>query len=476
MSMNYELLDTLSIGISILDANLHVVWVNRAYEEFFDVCRDEIHGHNQRQFVQRHFGDLFEEKDFAANISKAYAEHREVENFPCHLLPVRGREERWFHFSSRLLTPTVWGRIEYYTDISASKRSEAALRDSEARFQAFMENIPAIAFIKDDAGRYIYLNRAVELLTATPREELMGKTNYDRLPAEIAAQLCENDSIVLQSGAVKEFVEQVPGADGRIHHLLTIKFPMPDGEKSPLLAGVAIDISEHKRADAAREELMRRLVTAQEDERHRIARELHDQMGQDLAVLLLGLKSLPTEEELAPAVVQRLQDFQKITRQLMQQTRRLALDLRPETLDKLGLPEALRCHCEEWTKHSGVPIDLHCNGLKQSRLPRTIEMTLYRIVQEALTNVLRHARAQHVSVLLERRKDEARAIIEDDGQGFEISPRLPAQKMGLGLLGMQERATLVGGKFEVESRPKAGTTIFVRIPLSKRAGLVENSA
>jgi signal transduction histidine kinase len=156
-----------------------------------------------------------------------------------------------------------------------------------------------------------------------------------------------------------------------------------------------------------------------------------------------------------------------LTDSLMRDIHRLAWELRPAALDDFGLEMALRRHVDEWAALSAVPVDFHSQGMGSSRLPPQFETTLYRITREALTNVFRHANAKRVSVLLERRADHVSLLVEDDGQGFDATAtlRAPATQGKLGLLGMLERATLAGGSVQIESKPGAGTTVFVRIPL-----------
>ncbi|MDQ3812526.1 MAG: PAS domain S-box protein [Armatimonadota bacterium] len=485
-------------------------------------------------------------------------------------------------------------RVQQRTEELA--RLNTQLQASEDRFRAFMDNSPAHVFIKDQQGRYVYLNKATLRFLNTTVSQLLGKTDFDLAPEEIARQFEAEDLQTFACGQPQEFLETLSAPDGSLHQFLTIKFPFQGAGGDQLLAGVAVDVTERKRmeeelkrsqerlaeaerpahlgswewnvqtntvlwsdelyrifglqpqeftatfegflervhpddrmrvqerveqafrnshaydgycrilrpdgvvrilhtraalvrdasrkpvrllgsaqdvtelkqAEAARQELLRRVVTAQEEERRRIARELHDQMGQSLAALLLGLKSLPEPNQFPPAAAQRVRELQEITQQLMQQARQLALDLRPEALDGLGLASAVDRYTQEWSRASGVPVDCHSRGFRKKRLPAPIETTVYRAVQEALTNVLRHAQAQRVSVLLECRPDHILAIVEDDGHGFDVDAVMaapPAQRR-LGLLGMQERVALVHGTLKIESRPGAGTTVFIQIPLT----------
>ncbi|MFL6208317.1 MAG: PAS domain S-box protein [Pyrinomonadaceae bacterium] len=224
---------------------------------------------------------------------------------------------------------------------------------------------------------------------------------------------------------------------------------------------------ERTRAEAARGELLAQLVTAQEEERRRIALELHDQLGQYVTALMLGLKALQDSGELAGAN-ERLQQLLRLANQLGEEAHRLAWELRPSALDDLGLQGTLRNYLEEWALRFGRAVDFHSSGLRD-RLPAQIESALYRIIQEALTNVAKHAQARHVSVILERRQGRVLAIVEDDGRGFDTVEVLESANTArrMGLVGMHERARLVGGELEIESAPGEGTTIYVRVPLTE---------
>jgi PAS domain S-box-containing protein len=242
------------------------------------------------------------------------------------------------------------------------------------------------------------------------------------------------------------------------------------GERTADLAraneALQAEVRERCRAEEARTELLRRLATAQEDERRRISRELHDQVGQQLTSLALGLKVLRDSGH-GPAPVQGLLErLQKTAEEVGREVHDLALRPRPTALDDLGLPAALQSAVEEWSRRAGVEVDFHSAGLEGRRLPEEADTALYRAVLEALHNTLKHARARHVSVILERRDNHAVAIVEDDGVGFDAEAALTGKPAGrLGLLGMRERVALVGGALEVESTPGVGTTVFARIPL-----------
>ena len=233
-------------------------------------------------------------------------------------------------------------------------------------------------------------------------------------------------------------------------------------ELSRVNENLQAEIIKHKESETARLQLLRRLVTAQEEERRRISRELHDQTGQHLTALLLGLKTLNNSTGNGSASLHKgLLQLQKLTERLVDEAHHLAWELRPAALDDLGLETALSNYVEKWSDRSSISLDFH-SGLDKLRLPAQVEIAVFRIVQEALTNVLKHAQANRVSVMLEYRNDELLVIVEDNGCGFQPGK----ERDGLGLLGIHERVALVGGKLNIESELGSGTTLVVRIPAS----------
>ncbi|MEE8353393.1 MAG: HAMP domain-containing protein [Dehalococcoidales bacterium] len=233
--------------------------------------------------------------------------------------------------------------------------------------------------------------------------------------------------------------------------------------------GVAVDNAnlweELRRREQMRGRLLEATISAQEAERRRIARELHDQTGQSLTSLMIGLRMLETNSN--GQAGKKIAEMRQLTGQTLAGVHRLALDLRPSSLDDLGLISALEQYVKEYPDKYGVEADFHAIGFDNRRLlPRT-EITIYRIVQEALTNVAKHASATKVSVLMEIRQASIVAIVEDNGHGFSVPGVLTStsDEGKLGLHGMQERAALIDGLLTVESTPGAGTTVFAEIPL-----------
>jgi PAS domain S-box-containing protein len=217
-----------------------------------------------------------------------------------------------------------------------------------------------------------------------------------------------------------------------------------------------------------REALRRKLLHAQEEERRRIARELHDQMGQNLTALNVGLKSL-LDGQSRSGLGSRVQHLQELATQTARDLHRVAVELRPAALDDLGLVKAIRALIETWSTRYRIDVDFEAGQYKAAGISSEIETTLYRIIQEALNNVSKHSGATRVALVLRRTAEQVQAIIEDDGRGFDA--RVTSQSGNgsgrLGLLGIQERLGIVGGDFKIESAPKRGATLFVRIPIPK---------
>ncbi len=279
-----------------------------------------------------------------------------------------------------------------------------------------------------------------------------------RVEAEIAAAAAERRDFHVEY--------RVLHAGGEVRHLLgSGRIRYDDSGFAVGSTGMVVDITERKRAEETRLELLRRLVTAEEDERRRLSFELHDQMGQQITGLLLALRAAQSASD-GPETPERLHELEGQAAAIARDIQHMALELRPPALDNLGLEAALQTQIEAWAERHHMEFDFHAVGMDGTRLLPEAETTLYRIVQEALTNVLKHAQATHVSLILERRNGTISVILEDNGAGFDVDAVLasPEKARRLGLRGMRERIALLGGELEVESSPGSGTTIFVHLP------------
>jgi PAS domain S-box-containing protein len=355
---------------------------------------------------------------------------------------------------------------------------QSALADSEARFAAFMNYLPAAAYIKDSAGRYLFVNRHLVESVGLAPGKWRGRRLSELTPSDSALANEYNDQELLASGKPHVFEERSIER-GKIRTYLSTKFPIPQAGGATLLGGVSFEITERREAEREREHLLeqvqsarnrlehlsRRLIEVQESERRRLARELHDQIGQALTAVQIKLQTASRTavvESVRSDVVASL----GMLEELVQLTQNISLNLRPSILDDLGLEAALRWLTERQVSPESPRGEFHPAPLEH-RLQPEIETACFRVAQEAITNILRHARAREFVVSLHRHRESLALSIHDDGVGFDPRARLksPERFKDLGLLGMEERVALVGGRFEIHSNLNAGTTVNAWFPL-----------
>jgi PAS domain S-box-containing protein len=362
--------------------------------------------------------------------------------------------------------------IGYVFNVTEQRRVADALRESEERYRNLVEHSPdAIFLVNGDHVTYVN-GAAVKLLAASGARDIVGHSAFEfvhpddhEIARDRLRQLAEGRRI----GTLAE--QRWVRSDGRLLDVEVFAIPFRDREST--LQIVARDIAERKQAERERarlltleqearaqsEALSRKLVDAQESERRRIARELHDEIGQMLTGLSLILKSGSPPPS---PWKQRYSDAQKLLHDLTRHVREMSLDLRPAMLDDLGLLAALLWQLERYTYQTGVQIQLHHVGLDR-RFPAEIETAAYRFVQEALTNVARHARTREAEVRVRANPATLWVRISDRGVGFDIGRHGMTGSMGL--VGMRERISSLGGELRVDSSPGQGTSLTVWLPL-----------
>lgn len=226
------------------------------------------------------------------------------------------------------------------------------------------------------------------------------------------------------------------------------------------------ELAKNQRSNRERQALLRRFVSVQEEERQRIAHELHDQVGQLASALRFGLAGLIQVRDRPEQLQQELGRLQTVAAQLDSKIDRIVLELQPIRLTNLGLHSAIEQQIDQWAAHTGLTIEFQTTGASDQKLPAEVELTIYRIIQEALNNSIKHAAASCVSVIINQLPHQIHAIVEDDGAGFDMQALSQASDPYLGLISMQERASFVNGTVTIESVPARGTAVFIRIPLS----------
>lgn len=342
---------------------------------------------------------------------------------------------------------------------------------TDALQQAILENIPDQAWLKDAASRYIQVNEAFMLACGLSREQILGRLPGDVWPAEWGDKYVDTDMAVVNSGQRMRYEEQRFSASGEVRWFDTIKTPIFDDQGKVVgTAGISREITDRKRTEqelrdsrAQLRELSAYLQSVREEERTRIARELHDELGQTLTAIQLGLGALDSAVQAGSPVEvlqQGLVGLVRLADNAGQAVQRLATDLRPPILDGLGLAAALEWQTDAFVERTGIACEL---VLPQQQPPfrSEIDTALFRIVQEALTNVARHAAATRAEVTLTLDENGLLLRIVDNGKGMPSGP--PRRR--LGLLGMRERAYMLGGELRLQSTPGKGTQIEVSLPL-----------
>ena len=250
----------------------------------------------------------------------------------------------------------------------------------------------------------------------------------------------------------------------RAHEELEQRVRERTAELSSANEALHMEMAERQRVEQERIALLTRLVLAQEDERRRIARELHDRLGQQLTALRLTLDMLKARSVEGTELRVQVETLEALALQLDQEVAFRVWELRPTVLDAVGLEAALTNYVRSWSKHFGIRARLHTGRSTDERLASGVETAIYRLAQEALNNVAKHSRAHDVDVVLERSSEYLSLIVEDNGVGFDPANSGTSDPRH-GLIGMRERAALVGGDLQIESTPSHGTTLIVRVPL-----------
>ncbi|HKB65592.1 MAG TPA: PAS domain S-box protein [Pyrinomonadaceae bacterium] len=349
-------------------------------------------------------------------------------------------------------------------DITEQKRAEEALRQSEERFSKAFHSSPAalsIALLED--GRLLEVNAAFLRMTGFGREEVIGRSTLE-LGLWDSQHWLMMAKALRERGAVVDFEIKFRKKSGEVRDALLSVELIQLGLGEPSVLGIAQDVTERNRAEEALQSYPRHLIEAQEAERQSIARELHDQIGQVLTAIHLNLQAVWTtcESNESRALID---EGVAIVDEALGQVRNLSFELRPSLLDDLGLATALRWYTDRFTHRTGIKSTTTINLPEPAaRLTRELETACFRIVQEALTNVVRHARAKNVSLRLQKRNGEIRLAVKDDGIGFDAhSQNLAPFTTHVGLRGMRERALALGGRLDVRSSSR-GTRISASFP------------
>ncbi len=445
----------------------------------------EVMGYDRDEIIGRKLTDFF------APDSRKYAEATVIPEFFktgfCQDIPyqfIKKNGEKIDVLLSAIADRDANGNIvrslAVSIDVTQRNRAEEALKQAKEELSIYSKDLerlvrkqteeitniltytPAVVYIKDKAGRYTLVNTRYEELFEVRNTEIRGKTDYDILPQKLADQFRASDAQVLEEARSLQLEEHIQQSDGW-HTYLAVKFPIYD-ESGAIsgICGILNDITAVKKAQTQLRRLSGSIMANQEKERSAIARELHDELGQVLTALRMD--SVWMHERLKkadPEAAERALTMCRLIDKNIEDVRGMAFRLRPGVLDDLGLVDALEWYTADFEKRTEIACVFEHNNIPY--LDETVSTAAYRIAQEALTNVARHAAASHVEVALKTRNGLLTLSVADDGQGFD-APHL-SESEGLGVAGMRERATLVGGALEVQSQPRKGTRVSFQVPI-----------
>ncbi len=501
--------DSLPVLISYVDTEERYVFCNRAYNDWFGWDTENIPGTPVRDAIGETLYQATRD-----GIQAALAGERVRFDFEMPGGEEGPRDADCLYVPDIADDGSVRGFMALVTDVTERQRAIRDVRDSEAHLRAIMDGAVDGIITMDAQGRIASLNPTAADMFGYDRDELLGSDVSTMMPAPDGRSGGRYVEGYLRAGEATA-VGTRREVQGRRKDGTTFPASMSIGkvllEGRRLYACVVRDITEQKamrdeliglnadleqrvedrtaalareaeqhRATARaledgenqRTQLMDRMLAVQEEERARIARELHDQVGQELTSVLIGLRVIESAETTEDATRQAT-ELRKVTSSTLEDIRQIAFDMRPSSLDDLGLETALRRDLGVLAKNAGFTANLHIHNPDGLSASTEMEVGLYRLAHTALTNVVRHAEAQAVTVALQMAHVEGDHIVsllvEDDGVGFDDEAVFAGPVEGrFGLLSMQERARMVGGRVTVESTPGEGATVLIEIPLADR--------
>lgn len=457
-----ELYDFAPVGYLTLDAGGIVVEANLTVAAMLGLERSRMVGTPFTRFVER------DDQDILYRHQRAGLDTLEPASCELRLRPADGRELHVRVDTLCQVAPATGTRTcrSAITDVTDRNRAQANAFALDERLKRLLALSPVVIYSAASTEPFdvTYVSDNLAALTGFDAQAFTGT------PGFWLGRVHPDDRGTVSTAASRLAAEGHMTVEYRFlhkdgHYRWTRDEARlasdPDPDRDAIVGGWT-DITEIKAAQdaTARADLLRRMIAVQEQERQRIGRELHDLLGRQLTSLRLDLERAKSECT-TPAVARRIDAATARMRQLDIEVDAVLHELGPSGLDDLGLAAALGGHAQQWSRQFDIPSQVHVHGLEQGRLAPEVELALYRIAQEALTNVARHAGATQVDILLEGHADHISLIVEDDGIGFDAASIDTSRR--LGLRGMAERAAAVGATLEVESSHGAGTTVIVRL-------------
>ncbi len=467
---------------AILDAarDLMVIVLDKAGRVLqFNRAAQELTGYSLEEVKEKHIWDVLPVPEERAHLRSDFAEVLKGGNgrSEAHWLTKKGQRRliRWSDTVAVKEAGTVDYVIRTGMDVTDRETAQEQVRDSDAAVRTLLETAPEAVLAHDAQGRILFVNAAAEAVFGYRRRELIGQPLAMLIPERFrqkhagdVANFFRKPAIRPMGSGLELFGLRKDGsefpADIGLSHFKT--------KAGTLCVSFVSDITARKRNEATMlqnqkelQALTARLLGLQEAGNRDLARELHDDMSQQLAALGMEVSTLLQPSVPPASLPERVQVLSARIKGLAEGVHAMSRRLHPAVLDELGLEAALREDCTAFSTQTGVPCEVQSRGVPIP-LREDVSLCLYRVAQESLRNIARHALAAHVRILLSGRKDGVTLRVEDTGDGFDVSQ--VRNKGGLGLISMEERVRLLNGKFVIESHPGKGTRIEVFIPLASQ--------
>lgn len=468
-----QILDSISDMVLCKGPQSRLLYANKAFRDYYGMTLDQLRG-----IVDATFNKPAYTQQYLLDDAYVFRTGKSL-NIPEE--PVTRHDGKVFFFNT-LKTPIfnqdgeVTQLVAVARDTAEQKRAEDALRESEERYRSLYENNPSMYFTVNSEGTVLSVNRFGAEQLGYVVEELVGQCVLKVVHPDDQDLVRNHLAILIRSSPQMAHWEfRKIRKDGSMLWVKEIARAVRDVEDRIVVLIVCEDITERNRMEEALREsearyrsLAHSIITAQEEERRRIARELHDETGQWLTAMLVGLRTLedtPTNTDIQSQV----RELRRLASFTLGEVGRLARGLHPSVLDDLGLVAALERYAHEFDSTHGVKVSVYTRKPMTARLPLPVETALYRMAQEALTNAAKHAAPNAIDIQIECEGPIVTMTVKDDGCGFDVAETLrkTVHTRHLGLHGMRERTALLNGFLTIESQQTRGTTICVRIPLTE---------
>ena len=476
-----KIIDGSSIPSFVINKQHRVIYWNTALEALSGIKRDKVIGTDQhwRAFYSEKrpaMADLIVDDAPLSQIAAYYPgryqksslieDAYEADGF----FPDMGKQGKWLHFTASPIHDNngkTVGAIETLEDITKHQRAEEALQESEKSFRTLFEGAYDAIWSHDLDGNIQTANQAAAKLSGYPLEELLKMNVKSFMDVDSLERAREVGRRLTQRRYVESPYELRMIRQDGTKAICMVSTHLISGDSGPRgFHNIARDMTQEKRMQENLRYYLRQMTRVQEEERKRIARELHDDTAQLLGSLSRQMDNFVRNNSgLAPKDIAFLKDLQSQLNQGVHGVHRFVQNLRPSLLDDLGLIPALRSLLKDMQEYDNIASKLEVLD-DERRLAPEFESSLFRIVQEALNNIRRHAKATAANVVIDFTGERVKVTVGDNGRGFELAGRLDdlPRSGKLGLLGMQERARLLGGSLEVKAAPGKGTTLIIEVP------------